>query len=305
MQEKLHILRDGNQLCYEMARFSRSESTLVFLNGSFFSRRQWDLLVSRLQLKMRSNDKYMDLLLMDYRGFGNARPLEGKFSIYDVQDDVLEIIDAEQICGEVDLVGCSLGSMVGFSLLNRFPEKFSKLYAYGFIPPVDALIRHVINIFIEIKASLNGEGGFFDKMNARIDKQTIHPFAKVMWDIFVVNYSRSPESLKARGYTESYGVYILRYMKGTPVASIASFLDSFTDPALIDDANGMTINHNVLEKITVFQGEDDMITPYEMVLEYCHSFPATKLVSFKKKGHTDIFLDGHVCDVIASTIVGR
>lgn len=239
---------------------------------------------------------------MEYRGFGNASPLQGKFTFGDVQDDVLEILDAEQVSGEIDLIGCSFGSMVGLALLNRLTERFSKFYAYGFAPPVTALIRYVIDIFVEIRTALRDEDGFFDDMDARIDKRTIHSFAKVLWDVFVVNHSRSPESLKARGYTDSYGAYILRYMKGTPVSSLASFLDFFTDPILIDDVSRMIVQEDELKKITVFQGEDDMVTPYDLVKTYCQS-SAIKLVSFKKKGHTDIFLDGNVCDVMASTIL--
>jgi len=305
VQEKVYVLPDSNQLCYEMVRSPDAKATVVFLNGSFFNRKQWELLVSRLKRKMHASDRYLDLVLMEYRGFGNALPLQGRFTLDFVQDDVLEILDVEEVKGEINLVGCSLGSIVGLALLNRSTERFSKFYAYGFAPPANALIRQLIDIFIEIRIALRDESGFFDDMTARIDERTIHPFAKVMWDVFVVKHSRSPESLKARGYTESYGAYILRYMKGTPVATIASFLDFFTDPALIFDADGVTIQGSVLEKITVFQGEDDMVTPYDMIKQYCRSYPVMKLVSFKKKGHTDIFLDGHICDVMASAILER
>ncbi|NMC06584.1 MAG: alpha/beta hydrolase [Candidatus Lokiarchaeota archaeon] len=301
MQGKVFPTRDGDQLVYTFASGSKPDATIIFLNGSFFNHHQWDLLFSRLSRKAREQGKNFDYLFIDYRGFGNVAPLSHPFTFDAIQEDVLDLLDTEHVGGDVRIVGSSLGSLVGLSLLDREPSKISSLFAYGFVPPAMPVIQHVREVFTRVKAQL---ATFLSSMPpARMDEATITPFAKAMWDTFVLRYSRTVAAIKARGYNDAYATYILKYMKGTPATTIASFLDFFTSESIVEMIGKARFSPSLFKKVTVFHGTDDLIAPFPDVKAFCDAVQVHQFLALQGKGHTDIILDGSLCDAIAATVL--
>ncbi len=301
MQDSVHETRDGDRLRYKLVRGGVPAATVVFLNGSFFNYHQWDLLHSRLNRRAISRGIRLDYLFMDYRGFGDVPPLSHPFTFDAIQADVLGLLDEEQIHGDVRIVGSSLGSMVGLSLLERWPGRFSSLAAYGLVAPVVPVVRHVREVFDRMKGQLaqvlSQEGG------RRLDQASIIPFARAMWDTFVVQYSRTAAAVKARGFTDAYAAYILKYTRGTPASTIRSFIDYFTSDAIEEIASNAHFSPGTFQKVDVFHGMDDLVTPFQEVKSFCDRAGVRRFEAFHGKGHTDVILDGSICDVVASAII--
>jgi len=302
VQDIIHDTRDGNQLRYVIERTTNPVATVVFLNGSFFNYHQWDLLVSRVSRKARSTGMLVDLLLMDYRGFSTARPLVTPFSFDTIKGDVVEILDRETVTSPIILVGASLGSLLGLALLADQPRRFSTLVAYGFAAPVGDLVRHVRGIFVETRNHLARNPAYLASRQGRLDAAIIKPVARALWDIFVIEHSRTPDSVKARGFTDAYGSFILKYMAGTPVSTIDAFLDHFTGDSSMEKFDATPLTEDVLAKVAIFQGEDDLVTPFPLVDRFSRDH-GIRLKSFTKKGHTDYMLDGPICDAMAGAIL--
>ncbi|MBN2152342.1 MAG: alpha/beta fold hydrolase [Candidatus Lokiarchaeota archaeon] len=303
MQDAVHETRDGDRLRYKLVRSGGPAVTVVFLNGSFFNYHQWDLLSSRLNRMAVDKGIGVDSLFMDYRGFGDVPPLSRPFSFDAVQTDVLGLLGEERIHGDVRLVGSSLGSLVGLSLLDRFPGRFSSLAAYGLVAPVLAVVRHVKGVFGHMRgqlaAWLSGKG------EERLDKGSIAPFAGAMWDTFVARYSRTAAAVKARGFTDAYASYILKYTRGTPASTIRSFLDYFTSDAMETNLEGAHLSPVTFQKTDIFHGTDDLVTPFLEVKSFCDSAGVRTFRAFQGAGHTDVILDGGICDALASAVLAE
>jgi pimeloyl-ACP methyl ester carboxylesterase len=303
VQDKVYTTRDGDQLQYLLASGSKADATVVFLNGSFFNHHQWDLLFSRLSRKTREHGKNLDFLFLDYRGFGNVAPLSHPFTFDAIQGDVLDLLDKERIRGDLQLVGSSLGSLVGLSLLERAPGRFSSLVAYGFVTPVVTVVQHVREIFSKIKGQI--EPILSRKGTERLDQATITPVAKAMWETFIVQYSRTAAAIKARGFTDAYATYLLKYMQGTPISTIGSFLDFFTNDALAESVATARFSPGTFQKVSVFHGTDDLITPFPDTKSFCDQVGIHEFKAFPNKGHTDLILDGVICDAIADAVLSH
>jgi pimeloyl-ACP methyl ester carboxylesterase len=303
VQDAAYETRDGDQLRYRLIRNGNPAATVVFLNGSFFNYHQWDLLHSRLNRKAIGKGTRLDYLFMDYRGFGDVAPLTHPFTFEAIQADVLDLLDNERIHGDVRLVGSSLGSLVGLSLLEQEPGRFSSLVVYGLVAPVAPVVQHVLEVFDRMKEQL--VPALFRKGIERLGKATIDPVARAMWDTFIVQYSRTAAAVKARGFTDAYATYILKYMNGTPTSTIRSFLDFFTSNTRIEHVLDVRFSPNTFQKMSVFHGMDDLVTPYPDVRLFCDQAKIREFTGFKKKGHTDVILDGIICDALAGAILSR
>ncbi|MEX2680072.1 MAG: alpha/beta fold hydrolase [Candidatus Sigynarchaeota archaeon] len=301
MQDTVHETQDGDRLRYKLVRGEDPVATVVFLNGSFFNYHQWDLLFSRLHRKIEDKGIRLDYIFMDYRGFGDVPPLVHPFTFDAIQTDVLGLIDEKQVHGDVRLVGSSLGSLVGLSLLNRCPERFSSMVVYGFVAPTLPVIRHVREVFDCMAGQL---ASFLSRYGmARLDQSSIAPFARAMWDTFVVQYSRTAASVKARGFTDAYASYILKYMNGTPVSTIRSFLDFFTSNDIEAIMSKNRFSLDIFQKVVVFHGMDDLVTPFADVKSYCDHAGVRGFQALPNKGHTDFILDGGICDALAGALL--
>jgi pimeloyl-ACP methyl ester carboxylesterase len=303
VQDAVYETRDGDQLRYKFVHGDNPAATVVFLNGSFFNYHQWDLLVSRLNRKATDSGTRLDFLFMDYRGFGDVAPLSRPFTFEAIQADVLDLLDKEQIHGDIRLVGSSLGSLVGLSLLEHSPGRFSSLVVYGLVAPVVPVIQHVQEVFDCMKGQLVPV--LSRKGVERLDQATITPVAKAMWETFIMQYSRTAAKIKARGFTDAYTTYILKYMHGTPTSTIRSFLDFFTSNTRMENVSGARFSPGTFQKTSVFHGMDDLVTPYPDVKRFCDQAKVREFKGFQRKGHTDIILDGQVCDVLAGALVSR
>jgi pimeloyl-ACP methyl ester carboxylesterase len=67
-----------------------------------------------------------DVIAMDHRGIGESTDVAGDFTVVDLADDVVALLDALQL-DDVHVVGISLGGMVAQELVLRNPKRVRRL----------------------------------------------------------------------------------------------------------------------------------------------------------------------------------
>lgn len=236
-------------------------------------------------------------MLHDYRGFSNSNELISQLSIHKLAHDCVELIDHIEIEGDIHIMGLSLGSMVGLGLLTNFKDKISSFTSYGFVCPTKTMLIHVISIFQQIESYFNKISRNISK--ARISPQNIEELAKPLWDVFVIDHSKAPKKLKKKGYTPSYGHYILKYTRNTPFSSLCKLFNMFSMDKLDNYLDYSRYIPSLEKNIKIMQGKDDLITPFCEVEKYCKKIPQITFSPIIGSGHTDIMRDSSLCNRIA------
>lgn len=90
--------------------------TVIFIHGYTLAAKAWHMQVGHIHEHARC-------VMMDYRGHGHADNYRSdECSIDGAADDVWAVIQDAQITGPILLVAHSLGGMVTFNLVRRYPE---------------------------------------------------------------------------------------------------------------------------------------------------------------------------------------
>lgn len=302
----MYELPDGNQARCGMSGPGTSDHAIVFLNASFFSFRQWDLLAARVA--KRANQlgiDPVDMLFMNYRGFDGVQALDGPMAFDQLVSDALEIIAASGLGGELHLVGASLGSIVGQTLLGSHNLQARSLVTYGHIIPSTPLIAHVQEIFSKFKSILDEEDYFTEHTGDLLRPEIIGPVSRAMWEVFVMDYSKTPEKVKAKGEPPGYEQFLLKYIGNTAVATLGAFLGM-----VLNDLHGSPsktpneFSHDD-KRVVAFQGEDDLIAPLSFLNDPDSASDSFEIVPVPGRGHTDFIIDEAICDAMAVRLLCR
>ena len=93
---------------------------VVLLHGFPLDRSMWSNQRSSIGAIYR-------VILPDLRGHGSSAAPDGIYTVDDMADDVLELLDALQIVEPVVLGGLSMGGYVALSIAARYPERIKAL----------------------------------------------------------------------------------------------------------------------------------------------------------------------------------
>lgn len=93
--------------------------TLLLIQGLGFDGAGWGPAIRRLQRRFR-------LVLVDNRGSGSSAAAAGSFSVSDMADDVLAVLDDAGISA-AHVLGASLGGMIAQELAERHPDRVDRL----------------------------------------------------------------------------------------------------------------------------------------------------------------------------------
>ena len=93
---------------------------VVLLHGFPLSRAMWQEQISVIGQRYR-------LIVPDLRGHGNSPAPEGVYTMDEMADDVVELLDALHIADSIVLGGLSMGGYVAFSLVGRYPDRIRGL----------------------------------------------------------------------------------------------------------------------------------------------------------------------------------
>lgn len=113
------VLCDGNTICY---REQGQGEPLVLLHGFCGSSEYWDQVVPLL------SDQYR-CIVPDLRGHGSSDAPLGAYTIEQMADDVVHLLDSLEL-SKVTLLGHSLGGYIALSFVQRYS---SRLNGFGLI----------------------------------------------------------------------------------------------------------------------------------------------------------------------------
>lgn len=104
------------KICYYVDGPVDAPITVIFIHGYTLAAKAWHMQVGHIHEHARC-------IMMDYRGHGNASDFRSEeCSIDGAADDVWAVIQDAKVSGPIILVGHSLGGMVTFNLVRRYPE---------------------------------------------------------------------------------------------------------------------------------------------------------------------------------------
>lgn len=108
--------RNVGKIRYYVDGPSDAPVTVVFVHGYTLAAKAWHMQVGHIHEHARC-------IMMDYRGHGSAEDYRSEeCSIDGAADDVYHVLQDAQVNGPVIMVGHSLGGMVVFNLVRRYPE---------------------------------------------------------------------------------------------------------------------------------------------------------------------------------------
>jgi pimeloyl-ACP methyl ester carboxylesterase len=110
------IQRDGRAIAYDAV----GQGPCVLMVHSFLcDRKQFRHQVAALRMRWR-------VISVDMRGHGDSGDADQPFTLYDLVDDLLAVLDAERVRSAV-WVGSSVGGMLAMRAAIRHPERVSAL----------------------------------------------------------------------------------------------------------------------------------------------------------------------------------
>ncbi|HEY2090516.1 MAG TPA: alpha/beta hydrolase, partial [Thermoanaerobaculia bacterium] len=111
-----YATRDGVRLAYEELG---AGDALVFVHGLAYDRRGWGPLPRLLAEDFR-------VVLVDNRGVGDSDAPPGPYSVSEMADDVIAVLDAAGI-DRANVFGVSLGGFITEELALSYPERVRKI----------------------------------------------------------------------------------------------------------------------------------------------------------------------------------
>ena len=108
------------RIAYELrGAWHRRRPWLVLIQGMGLDRLGWEPVLRKLRRRFR-------LVLVDNRGVGHSGRPAGSFTVADMADDIVAVLDAARI-SRSHVLGASLGGMVAQELAISHPERVDGL----------------------------------------------------------------------------------------------------------------------------------------------------------------------------------
>jgi pimeloyl-ACP methyl ester carboxylesterase len=254
--------------------------TVVLVNGSVFNYHQWDrAALPILEQGLRGRCSFLQY---DYVGIGGSSPKTAPFSMLDLADELLDLLDALSV-ERVHLLGISKGSMVSQAFLIRHRERARSFCGLG---NPNMLTKEREQTFTTFRARIKALEGMADLWPQRVNREN---YARLFNGVYVPTIFRKP--FAALSPLERLRLWLVRRMvfpalEGTPVQTIVDLFRYYVDDANQEApafAEGLAQVQGV--PILLLNGTADMITPVQLSRELVSLLPGAKLVEFDGVTH--------------------
>jgi pimeloyl-ACP methyl ester carboxylesterase len=197
------------------------------------------------------------VILPDLRGHGSTAAPDGIYTVDDMADDVIELLEALQIDGPVVFGGLSMGGYVTLSIAARYPERVKALMLMNTRASADS--PEAAKTRIELAERVEATG------------QTSEVLAAMLPKLFSKNTFEHHPSLVARTYDR---------MARTPARAIAGTLRGLASrPDRTENLASIAV------PTLVVTGVDDLIVPLEETERMAARIPGSNLVVIPNAGH--------------------
>jgi 3-oxoadipate enol-lactonase len=234
---------------------------VVLIHGFPFDRSMWSHQRSSVGSIYR-------LILPDLRGHGTSAAPDGIYTVDEMADDVLELLDALQIEEPVVIGGLSMGGYVALSIAARHPERLKALMLINTRASADS--PEAARVREELARQVEATGDTEPVVAAMLPKV----FAKA-------TFEHHPE-LVARMHGR---------MARTPARAIVGTLRGL---AIRPDRTGDLPGINV--PTLVLAGQSDALIPLEESESMARHIPGARLVVVPEAGHMAPVENYHATD---------
>jgi pimeloyl-ACP methyl ester carboxylesterase len=243
---------------------------VVLLHGFPLNRSMWSSQVATVGAEYR-------VIAPDLRGHGETAAPEGVYTMDDMAEDVVELLNALQITEPIVLGGLSMGGYVALALTLRHPARVRGLILMdtraGADPPEVALSRE------EMARKIDATG----KIGHVIDGLLPKLFSEM-------TRMRRPELIGP----------VREAMENTPARGVAGALRGMaTRPDRTGDLGRITV------PVLVMVGADDVITPPEEARKMAAALPNSELVIIPDAGHLAPLENPRPCNEAILRFLGR
>lgn len=223
---------------------------LVLLHGFPLSREMWASQLTEI-------GKHYRVIAPDLRGHGESPAPEGVYTMNEMADDVIELLDRLQIKQPVVVGGLSMGGYVALSLVLRYPERVCGL------------------MLIDTRAAADTPEA------ARVREETAR----------TVLYEGSPRSMIETMVPRLFGETTRENHPGR-IEPMFAVMERTTPQGIAGALRGMAVRPDLrgeLVKIKVptlvMVGEEDVISPPAEAREMTDLLPSAQLELIPKAGH--------------------
>lgn len=159
---------NGAKLYYEL---SGAGPAFVMIHAGVADSRQWNAEFEYFSNRYR-------VLRFDMRGFGKSEPLAGE---YNIQDDLVALLDSLEITEPLILMGCSIGAGLAIDFGLAYPERTQALIIVGGAPAG-----------LELDTE---EPALFQEANKALEAKNFDLLAEIETQIWFDGQNRSPEQI--------------------------------------------------------------------------------------------------------------
>lgn len=223
---------------------------VVLIHGFPLDRTMWSFQRSSIGSIYR-------LILPDLRGHGTSAAPDGIYTVDEMADDVLELLDALQITEPVVIGGLSMGGYIALSIAARHPARLKALMLLNTRAKADS--PEAARVREELAAQVDASGDTRNVVAAMLPK------------IFSRNTFEHHPEVVARMHD---------HMARTPARAISGTLRGLAiRPDRTDDLPGIGVPTLVLA------GAEDALIPVEESEAMAGAIPKSKLVIIPGAGH--------------------
>lgn len=254
--------------------------TVVLVNGSVFNYHQWDR--QALPILRRGLGEYCRFLQYDYVGVGGSSAKTVPFSMFDLADELRDLLDALSV-ERVHLLGISKGSMVGQAFLIRHRERAKSFCGLGNPNLLSESLASTFSVFLERIKILEDLEELWPQ---RINRQN---YTRIFDHVYVPSlFSKTYAHLSLADRLRAFLVRRMVYpaLEGTFVQTMVDLFRYYvSDVALEVPAFTEGLFQIQGVPILLLNGTADTITPIQMSRELVKLLPGAELVEFEGVTH--------------------
>ncbi|GCE13332.1 alpha/beta fold hydrolase [Tengunoibacter tsumagoiensis] len=223
---------------------------VLFLHAFPLNRSMW----TELMTALLSEQRYR-LVACDYRGFGESSLSNGILTMETVADDIVALMDALGMKQAV-LCGLSMGGYVAFAMLRKYPQRIAGL------------------IFADTKPAADTEEGKINR--ERLAELALTRGTQAVADLQIPRLLAE----RTRRQQPEVEVRVRQLIAANTVQAIAAASRGMAER---EDASDLLAQ--IVCPTLVIVGEQDLVTPPDLVQRYVEHIPKAQCVVLAQSGH--------------------
>ena len=254
--------------------------TVVLMNGSVFNYRQWER--QALPILLRGLGDRCRFLQYDYIGVGRSSAKTTPFNLFDLADELAELLDALGV-GSVHLLGISKGSLVGQAFCIRHRRRVRSFAGLGNPNLLDAGGSDTFSPFAERLQALETLRPLWPE---RINRDNATQVFNQVYVPALLGHPYSDLSLAQRLRAAVVRRLVYPALEGTYVQTMVDLFHYYVND-IGREAAGFAAGLPTVRDLPVLllNGTADTTAPVTMARQLAENLPGAEFVEFEGVTH--------------------